>query len=64
MANRNELFEQREKLSKELNNLSEEYNQETAMLRKKFVPKINELTEKIDWIRNKLYDLGVAIEDC
>jgi len=47
MANRNELFDERERLIK--NN---------------FLPKINKITEKISWIRSKLYELGVPLEDC
>lgn len=64
MANRNELFDERERLSIILKELSEEYEKGMRTLKNNFIPKMNKLTEKISWIRSKLYELGVPLEDC
>ena len=64
MANRNELFNERERLTTILKEISEEYEKGILTLKNRLVPKMNKLTEKISWIRSKLYELGVPLEDC
>jgi hypothetical protein len=64
MANRNELFDERDKLAEEIRDLSDEFDEAKKVLEKKYLSKINELSIKIGFIRGKLYELGVPIEDC
>ena len=61
---REDLFNQREKLTNMLHDLSNEYDEGIFALKKKFLPQIGELSDKISIIRSKLYDLRVPLEDC
>ena len=64
MQNRNELFDEREKLTNIMHDLSNEYDEEMLKLKKKFTPQLTKLAEKISFIRSKLHELGVPVEDC
>ena len=62
--NKEILFEERERLSKELKILDNQYNKELSEVKDKHIHKINDRIEKIEDIRFKLYRLGVPPEDC